>query len=132
MGQEGYDNIVFLTGDIHSSWSCNVPQVPGQYPRAGIAAMEIVCTSVSAPNIDDIVKLPQDNPISLAATAGLKAANPYVNYLEFDRHGYTAVYFGREDIIAEYRLLEVKEVPDQPLRVAAIFRGKPGQGLAPA
>lgn len=132
MGKEGYDNVVFLTGDIHSSWNCNVPKVPGQYPSAGIAAIEIVCTSVSAPNIDDIVKLPQDNPISLAATAGLKAANPYVNYLEFDRHGYTAVYFGREDVTSEYRLVEVKEEPNQPLFVAATYRGKPGEGMTQA
>lgn len=132
MGNEGFDNIVFLTGDIHSSWSTNVPKVPGQYPRSGIAAMEIVCSSVSAPNIDDTLMLPQDNPVSLAATAALKAANPYVNYLEFDRHGYAAVYFGRDEVIADYRLLEVKEKPNQPLYTAAVYRGQRGKGMTKA
>lgn len=132
MDKEGFDNIVFLTGDIHSSWSCNVPKVPGQYPRSGISAMEIVCASVSAPNIDDTLKLPQDNPVSLAATAALKAANPYVNYLEFDRHGYAAVYFGRDEVIADYRLLEVKEQPNQPLYTAAVYRGQRGKGMTKA
>lgn len=129
MDEEGFDNVVFLTGDIHSSWSNNVPKVPGKYPEAGIAAMEIVCASVSAPNIDDTLLLPQDNPISLAATAAIRAANPYVNFLEFDRHGYAAVYVGRDEVIAEYRLVEVKEKPNQPLHIAATFRGTRGAGM---
>ena len=130
MGDEGFDNVVFLTGDIHRSWACNFPNIPGRYPDAGVAAMEIVCTSVSAPNIDDIVLLPQDNPISQVATDALQIANKYVKYLEFDRHGYAAVYVGRDDIHVDYRLVEVKEVPNQPLYTAASYRGVRGQGIA--
>nr|WP_240393936.1 alkaline phosphatase D family protein [Corynebacterium lactis] len=130
MEDEGYDNVVFLTGDIHSSWACNVPRVPGRYPNDGIAAMEIVCSSVSASNIDDIVLMPQDNPISLTATAAIQGANRYVQYLEFDRHGYAAVYVGRDDITAEYRLVEVKEIPDQELYTRAVYRGERGKGMS--
>lgn len=132
ISDEGYDNIVFLTGDIHSSWACDVPREVGKYPDGGAAAVEIVCSSVSAPNIDDIVYLPQDNPISLTATAGLKGANRHVKYLEFDRHGYAAVYVGRDEIIAEYRLVEVKEEPNQPLFTAATYRVERGKGITPA
>src|SRR5699024_2310257 len=63
MSEQGLDNVVFLTGDIHSYWACNVPVTPGRYPADGIAAAEIVCSSVSASTIDDIVKLPQRNAI---------------------------------------------------------------------
>lgn len=132
ISDEGYDNVVFLTGDIHSSWACDVPREVGKYPNGGVAAAEIVCTSVTSSNIDDIVRLPQDNPISLAATAGLKAANRHVKYLEFDRHGYVAVHVGRDEIIAEYRLVEVKEEPNQPLFVAATYRVERGKGISPA
>lgn len=132
MKDEGLDNIVFLTGDIHSSWACEVPNVPGRYPSDGIAAVEFVCSSVSAPNIDDIVKMPQDNPISLAATAAISGANQHVKFLEFDRHGYAAIYVGRDDITAEYRLVEDKSVPDQPCTVRATYRTVRGQGVSRA
>ncbi|WP_448852578.1 alkaline phosphatase D family protein [Corynebacterium sp. 335C] len=129
MGDEGLDNVVFLTGDIHSSWACDVPNAPGRYPADGVAAVEIVCTSVSAPNIDDIVKLPQDNPISHAAETALAAANRHVQWIEFDRHGYVAVHFHPDDIRAEYRLVEDKAVPDQPLHTAATFVARRGEGI---
>ena len=130
MKNEGFDNVVFLTGDIHSSWACDVPRVPGRYPSEGVAAAEIVCTSVSAPNIDDILKLPQDNPISQAITQAFPLANRHVKYLEFDRHGYVGVYVGREEIIADYRLVEVKETANQPLRSAAHYRVQRGKGVS--
>lgn len=129
MSQEGLDNVVMLTGDIHSSWACNVPKSVGAYPGGGVACMEIVCTSVSAPNIDDIVKLPQDNPISIAAETALQAANPHIQWIEFDRHGYAAVYVAPDEITAEYRLVEDKAIPDQPLHITRTYKGRRGQGL---
>ncbi len=125
----GLDNIVFLTGDIHSSWACNVPVAAGRYPRDGIAAVELVCTSVSAPNIDDIVYLPQRNPITIAAETGLTTANRHVKWIEFDHHGYAAIYVGRDEITAEYRWVEDKAIPNQPLYVAKTYKVQRGIGV---
>ncbi|APT91542.1 alkaline phosphatase [Corynebacterium sphenisci DSM 44792] len=108
---EGIDNVVFLTGDIHSSWACDVPREPGDYPGAGVVAAEIVCTSVSSPNIDDIVGLPQRNPISRAAETALTGANRHCRYLEFDHHGYARVTVAPDAILAEYRFVDDKANP---------------------
>ncbi len=132
IGDEGLDNVVFLTGDIHSSWACNVPKEVGRYPEGGVAAIEIVCTSVSAPNIDDIVKLPQDNAISHTAETALAGVNRHVQWIEFDRHGYVAVHVQPDDIRAEYRLVEDKSVPNQPLFTAKTFVGRRGEGIREA
>lgn len=131
MGDEGLDNVVFLTGDIHSSWACSVPKAPGRFPADGVAAAEIVCTSVSSPNIDDIVKLPQRNAISLAAEAALSTANPYVDWIEFDHHGYVSLTVFADEIVADYRFVEDKAVPDQPLYSARRYRVRRGEGVSP-
>ncbi|WP_035120236.1 alkaline phosphatase D family protein [Corynebacterium freneyi] len=132
MSERNLDNVVFLTGDIHSSWACNVPVTPGRYPADGIAAAEIVCTSVSASNIDDIVKLPQRNPISQTAEQALMTANPYVEWIEFDHHGWVNVQVRPDEILAEYRFVEDKTIPDQPLYTPAVYRVKRGEGVSPA
>ena len=132
MSGRNLDNVVFLTGDIHSSWACNVPVTPGRYPADGIAAAEIVCTSVSASNIDDIVKLPQRNAISQTAEQALMAANPYVEWIEFDHHGWVNVQVRPDEILAEYRFVEDKTIPDQPLYTPAVYRVKRGEGVSPA
>ncbi|MFC3850671.1 alkaline phosphatase D family protein [Corynebacterium hansenii] len=132
MSEQGLDNVVFLTGDIHSSWACDVPVAPGRYPADGVAAAEIVCTSVSSPNIDDIVKLPPRNPISLAAEQALSTANRHVKWVEFDNHGYVSVHVRADEIVAEYRFVDDKTVPNRPLHTAARYRVRRGEGVSPA
>ncbi|MFD5869369.1 alkaline phosphatase D family protein [Corynebacterium sp. NPDC060344] len=132
MTEQGLDNVVFLTGDIHSSWACNVPVTPGRFPADGVAAAEIVCPSVSASNIDDIVKLPQRNAISQTAEQALMAANRYIDWIQFDHHGYVSVVVRPDEIVADYRFVEDKTVPGQPLYSAAQYRVRRGEGVSPA
>lgn len=132
MADEGLDNVVFLTGDIHSSWACDVPVTPGRYPGDGVAAAEIVCASVNASNIDDIVKLPQRNAISQTAEQALMAANRHLKWIEFDHHGYVSVQVRADEILAEYRFVEDKTIPGQPLHSAMRYRVRRGEGVSPA
>ena len=132
MGDEGLDNIVFLTGDIHSSWACDIPVTAGRYPADGIAAVEIVGTSVNASNIDDIVKLPQRNGISQTAEQALMAANRHIKWIQFDHHGYCTVKVRPNEILAEWRFVEDKTIPNQPLYTAMNYRVVRGQGISPA
>ena len=56
---------VFLTGDIHSGWACDVPADPASYPATGDSvAVELVCTSVTSDNLDDILNVPPRTAIS--------------------------------------------------------------------
>ncbi|MBV7296098.1 alkaline phosphatase D family protein [Corynebacterium sp. TAE3-ERU12] len=129
MADKGLDNVIFLTGDIHSSWACDVPIQPATYPASGVAAAEFVCTSVSAPNIDDIVKLPQRNPISLAAEAGLGGANRHCRWIEFDHHGYAKITVTPDEVRADYRLVEDKALQNQPLYTAASYVKHRGENV---
>ncbi|MGM9471408.1 alkaline phosphatase D family protein [Pseudarthrobacter sp. YS3] len=82
---------VFLTGDIHSGWACDIPADPAAYPLTGDSvAAELVCTSVTSDNLDDILNVPPRTG-SLAVENAIKAANPHVKYLDFDSHGYSVL-----------------------------------------
>ncbi|MBC2681469.1 alkaline phosphatase D family protein [Corynebacterium anserum] len=129
---KGVDNAIFLTGDIHSSWANDVPVEPGKYPSKRPAAVEIVCTSITSSNIDDIVKLPEDNPLSLTAEGAFTGLNRYIKYLDFDSHGYTVVQVTPEYVHADYLLLtpDGKLQPNQPLTRKMSARTYRGKGIS--
>jgi alkaline phosphatase D len=87
----GVKDTVFLTGDIHSGWACDIPADPSTYPVTGDSvAAELVCTSVTSDNLDDILNVPP-RTASVAVENALKGANPHVKYLDFDSHGYSVL-----------------------------------------
>lgn len=83
-------NIVFLTGDIHSGWACDIPVNAGNYPLGGTLATELVTTSVTSNNLDDIVGYPPRTG-SIAVEAALQTVNRHVKYVNFDDHGYSVL-----------------------------------------
>ena len=84
------ENALFITGDIHSGWACDLPFDAGTYPLSGSAGVEFVCTSVTSNNLKDITGTPP-RTTSLAVEAAIKAANPYIKYLNFDDHGFSVL-----------------------------------------
>jgi alkaline phosphatase D len=85
-------NVTFLTGDIHSSWACEVPRDSLAYlSGAAPAAVEIVGTSITSDNLNEILGAPPRNPLSQQVETLFKAANQHVKLLEFDSHGYSVV-----------------------------------------
>lgn len=82
-------DVVFVTGDIHSGWACELPVDPGAYPvDSETVGVEFVCTSVTSNNLKDILHAPP-RTASLAVEEGVKAANRHVKYLNFDDHGFS-------------------------------------------
>lgn len=83
-------NVVFITGDIHSSWACDVPVNAANYPGAGTVATELVVTSVTSSNIDDILKVPE-HTAGNAVSAAVTNINRHVRWNDFDAHGYAVM-----------------------------------------
>ena len=79
------DNMVVLTGDIHTSWANDLP-LDGYDPATGSnsAGVEYVVTSVTSPGI------PIDIPIGDPA-AIVMAANPHMKYVDLNQHGYVVL-----------------------------------------
>ena len=90
LADRGIGDTVFLTGDIHCSWACDLPLDPALYPLSGSVATELVGTSVTSDNLDDMLGTPP-RTTSLAVEESIKAVNRHVRYLEFDSHGYSVL-----------------------------------------
>lgn len=87
----GIRDTVFLTGDIHSGWACDLPIDGLTYPVNGNSVgVELVCTSVTSDNLDDITNSPP-RTTSLAVETAFKADNPHIKYLDFDSHGFSVL-----------------------------------------
>lgn len=84
------DNVVFITGDIHSSWACDIPVDPANYPGGGSVATELVGTSITSTNIDDMLNVPA-NTAGVAVSSAFGATNHHVRWSEFDAHGYSVL-----------------------------------------
>lgn len=106
---EGVNNAVFLTGDIHSSWACDLPADAAAYAvsRSSVAT-EFVCTSVTSNNLKDITGTPA-RTTSLAVEAGLQTVNPHVRYLNFDDHGYSVVDVTRSRLQMDYFKISARD-----------------------
>lgn len=125
------NNTVWLTGDIHSSWACDIPAVPGAYPNEGSVAVEFVTPSVTSSNIDDILKLPENNALSQTVEFAFTNMNKYIKYLDMDSHGYSVIQVTPDFVQSDFIFLapDGKNRPGQPLFYARSARANHGQGV---
>ncbi len=93
---KGVDNVVFLTGDIHSAWAvdiCDDPNNPAVYNPVtgdGSLAVEFVVDSITS-------SFPLDN-----GDLGFIAQNPHVKYIEADLRGYLVLDVTPERVHGEW------------------------------
>jgi alkaline phosphatase D len=79
-------DVVFLTGDIHTSWANEITtRATGP---SNPAAAEFVVPSVTSDNVNDFLNLPAGNPLSLIGAGIIRATNSHVRWTELDGHGY--------------------------------------------
>lgn len=123
-------NALFLTGDIHSEW---VNSIYSQNREIGV---EFVCTSISSPNIDDLlttytgIEHEPDNSTSLLVEGMLSDANPWVNHVDFDAHGYCRIHLEADEATCEFiRVLDVENA-DSKAAPALKRTWRPGEGVS--
>ncbi len=86
---EQIDDVVFLSGDVHTAWANDVPAANGVS-----AATEFVCSSISSNNVDDFIGA-APRTISLALEAAIQMENPHVRFVNLDDHGYCVLQVTR-------------------------------------
>ncbi|MFV2121054.1 alkaline phosphatase D family protein, partial [Streptomyces sp. Act-28] len=118
----GIDDTVFLTGDIHSSWATDLPLDAGTYPTTPSVATELVCTSVTSDNLDEITGS-EPRTTSIAVEESIKAANRHVKMLEFDSHGYSLLEVTPEHVQMDWVYISDPVDPAAGPRRAAGWRG---------
>ena len=95
---EGIDNVVVLTGDIHTSWAMDLTPDPAN-PLAynglngnGSRAVEFVCTSVTSPGLEPLATV-QDL---------IRLLNPHIKYVDLSRKGYLLLDITPEQVTGEF------------------------------
>lgn len=122
-------NVLFLTGDIHSEWANSL------YHGSKEIGLELVCTSVTSPNVDDL--LTQKTGIEHAPNNGtsrlverlLRDANPWVKHLDFDAHGYTRATLRRDEVRADFVRVANVEHKESATQVAVTKTWRAGEGF---
>lgn len=117
----GVQDTVFLTGDIHSAWACELPADPLTYPlNRNSVGTELVCTSVTSDNLDDILRVPP-RTASLPVEAAIRANNPHIKHLEFDSHGYSVIEVSARQVQMDWFELADRTDPGSSARHAVSF-----------
>ncbi len=95
------DNVVVVTGDIHSSWANELtsnPWNPASYDPVtgkGIVGVEFVTPGVTSPGIE--------NPVEAAQTAAfIRSVSPHMKFAELNKRGYVLLDIDRERVQADF------------------------------
>jgi len=87
------ENVVFLTGDVHSSWVFEVPSENETADRA--SAIEFVTPAISSPPIGR-------NPKVLEMTKGAQERTPHLRYVNVVDQGYAILDLTQDRARVEY------------------------------
>lgn len=128
------NDVVILTGDIHSSWAADLSQDPnnplpatGGYDPvtgAGSRAVEFVGTSITSPGLPD----PNGNTAAL-----LRSINPHFKYIDFTQRGYMLLDVTRERAVCEWWYVDTVASPSNVQTFGAAFEVRQGSNrLAPS
>ncbi len=78
----GVDDVVFLSGDVHTAWANDIEL--DERP----VATELVCSAVTSNNVDDFMGT-EPRTVSLAMEEAIQRTNPHVRFVNLDDHGFS-------------------------------------------
>lgn len=129
----GLDNCIFVVGDIHSHWACDVPYEASNPAGGGLVGAEFVASSITSNNIDDSLHLPEGNALSQSAAGALMGLNHHARMIELDRHGFAVLDLTPEFAHMEYYVIAEREDPDSPaFRYGGWRKPRGGRPIEPA
>ncbi|WP_159919316.1 MULTISPECIES: alkaline phosphatase [Nocardia] len=117
-------DVLFLTGDIHSSWAADLPVDAANYPGGATAGAEFVVPSVTSTSIGDMLRA---NSAPIAES--IKTVNRHLRYVELDSHGYGVLEITADHAQMDwYYLLNVAD-PNSGVRHGASFAVRSGDRI---
>jgi alkaline phosphatase D len=124
--RDAIENVVVLTGDIHSSWALDVartPFDPATYDRAtgrGSLAVEFVAPAVSSSALGTF-------PRAVEAFRDAEKTHPHLHWLDMDRQGYGLLDLERGRAQGEWWFVETVREARLDERFARAFRTRAGR-----
>ena len=83
ISENNIKDIIFLTGDLHSSWALNKPLENGLFSGRRSVGVEFVTTSVSSPSFD-----PDSTFFTTLLTTLTKLNNRHIEFMQLTKRGY--------------------------------------------
>lgn len=118
--QENINNLVVLTGDIHSSWALALKDDPFAGHSDDALGVELVTPAVTSPGIESETR-------AALAAASLQSLLPHLDFVEFYHRGYVLLDIKPERIQAEWWVVDNVESPryvSECLQARVIDNGK--------
>jgi alkaline phosphatase D len=108
IAQNGIHNVVFLTGDIHSSWAMEISEDPFAASPKPPFAIELVGPSITSRGFEGQQNPNAEELVGLLLSPGL---NPHVKFGEATRKGYVLVDLTAARLQAEWYVVEQFKAP---------------------
>jgi alkaline phosphatase D len=99
--EQGVDNVVVLSGDIHVSVALELHRSPFEVTERAVA-VEFVTPSVTSQNLDDKMGWPRHDPRSRALAERAVEILPHWSWADLDSHGYVVIDVDVERVTAEW------------------------------
>ncbi|TXC76169.1 alkaline phosphatase D family protein [Luteibaculum oceani] len=136
------DNVVFLTGDIHTTWAADLALDPFNTKSSlnpdgytaltqdGAIATEFVTPSVTSDNLNEILGAPAGSSTGLEAA--LMQTNPQIKYIELDDHGLMIFDVNKDRAQAQWYVGEILERDTTPELLTAYKTDSESNRISPA
>ncbi|WP_309234415.1 alkaline phosphatase D family protein [Nocardia sp. XZ_19_385] len=123
-------DVVFLTGDIHSSWASDLPVEAATYPAGPTVGAEFVVPSVTSSSIGEMLRAaPRTAAVPLEES--IKGVNHHMRYVELESHGYGVLDVTAEQTQMDWFYVLNVEDPNTGIRHGASFAVRSGGRLEP-
>lgn len=123
------NNLIFLTGDTHSSWAFEVTNNPkeGYNPVTGEGAfaVEFGVTSINSSNSNE--RGPTDSVLVHEKKIVNTSINPHLKYANMRDHGYMLLELDGEKARATYKYVETLRKRDDRIRTETTLQVKSGE-----
>ncbi len=112
------DNVVFVTGDTHSSWALEVTDDPfGSYAEKGALAVEYGTTSVNSANSNEEYGTTDEMVIEHEQNITGAPSNPQLKYTNMRDHGYLELSLSPERASATWYYTPSRVIPSREMIV---------------
>ncbi|MFE7800258.1 alkaline phosphatase D family protein [Nocardia sp. NPDC057440] len=123
-------DVVFLTGDIHSSWAADLPVDAANYPGGPTVGAEFVVPSVTSSSLGEIMKAPP-RTVAVPVEESIKSANHHLRYVELDSHGYGVLEVNPDQTQMDWFYLTDVADPNSGVHHGASYAVRSGGRIEP-
>ncbi|MCB0657410.1 MAG: alkaline phosphatase D family protein [Saprospiraceae bacterium] len=114
-------NVIFLTGDSHSSWAFEIPKSGQDYRDFHRSvAVEFATPSISSANADE--RMPLDSVLQIEKVMQADSLNVAMKYINLHDHGYILLRVRPTEVAAEYHYVDRINEPSIHEHLGAVWR----------